>query len=94
MRKATLILVALFLVAGAAWAQPGKAKAAAAKPKLEIATFAGGCFWCVETAFEGLPGVTSVISGATRAEQVGANAAAASWRIGAEERAAIDALLE
>lgn len=40
------------------------------------------------------PQVTSVISGATRAEQVGANAAAASWRIGAEERAAIDALLE
>jgi peptide-methionine (S)-S-oxide reductase len=27
------------------------------------ATFAGGCFWCEETAFEGLPGVVSVISG-------------------------------
>jgi peptide-methionine (S)-S-oxide reductase len=27
------------------------------------ATFAGGCFWCEETAFEGLPGVESVISG-------------------------------
>jgi aryl-alcohol dehydrogenase-like predicted oxidoreductase len=40
------------------------------------------------------PQVTSVISGATRAEQVGANAAAVSWRMGAEERAAIDALLE
>ena len=34
-------------------------------PALEKATFAGGCFWCVETAFEGLPGVTSVISGYT-----------------------------
>ena len=39
------------------------------------------------------PQVTSVISGATRAEQVRANAAAASWRMGAEERAAIDALV-
>lgn len=29
------------------------------------ALFAGGCFWCVETAFEGLPGVTAVISGYT-----------------------------
>jgi aryl-alcohol dehydrogenase-like predicted oxidoreductase len=39
------------------------------------------------------PQVVSVISGATRAEQVGANAAAASWRMSAQERAAIDALL-
>jgi peptide-methionine (S)-S-oxide reductase len=27
------------------------------------AIFAGGCFWCMETAFEGQPGVTSVVSG-------------------------------
>jgi peptide-methionine (S)-S-oxide reductase len=27
------------------------------------ATFAGGCFWCMEEAFEKLPGVTSVASG-------------------------------
>jgi peptide-methionine (S)-S-oxide reductase len=29
------------------------------------AIFAGGCFWCEETAFEGLPGVLSVTSGYT-----------------------------
>jgi peptide-methionine (S)-S-oxide reductase len=29
------------------------------------ATFAGGCFWCEETAFEGLAGVLSVTSGYT-----------------------------
>ena len=29
------------------------------------ALFAGGCFWCMETAFEGVPGVQSVISGYT-----------------------------
>lgn len=29
------------------------------------ATFAGGCFWCMETAFEHVPGVIAVISGYT-----------------------------
>jgi peptide-methionine (S)-S-oxide reductase len=29
------------------------------------ALFAGGCFWCEETAFEGVPGVLSVVSGYT-----------------------------
>ena len=31
----------------------------------EIATFAGGCFWCVEVVFEKLDGVKSVTSGYT-----------------------------
>lgn len=29
------------------------------------ATFAGGCFWCMESPFEKLPGVVSVVSGYT-----------------------------
>ena len=32
---------------------------------LEIATLAGGCFWCMEPPFENLPGVYQVISGYT-----------------------------
>lgn len=32
---------------------------------LAKATFAGGCFWCMETAFEGMEGVVSVTSGYT-----------------------------
>lgn len=35
------------------------------KAKLEVATFAGGCFWCMEPAFEELDGVHDVISGYT-----------------------------
>jgi peptide-methionine (S)-S-oxide reductase len=34
-------------------------------PRTETAVFAGGCFWCMETQFEGLPGVRSVTSGYT-----------------------------
>ena len=36
---------------------------ASSNSNLQKATFAGGCFWCMETAFEGKPGVISVISG-------------------------------
>ena len=37
--------------------------APAQDPKLATATFAGGCFWCVEEAFEKVPGVVSAVSG-------------------------------
>ncbi len=43
------------LAAGAAPAQPATAKA----------TFAGGCFWCVEADFDKVPGVLSTTSGYT-----------------------------
>ncbi|GIP40125.1 peptide methionine sulfoxide reductase MsrA [Paenibacillus sp. J31TS4] len=30
-----------------------------------LATFAGGCFWCMVTPFEELPGIVSIVSGYT-----------------------------
>jgi peptide methionine sulfoxide reductase msrA/msrB len=51
-------LAALILVQGAC--------VMAEQAKLEKATFAGGCFWCMEPPFEHLaPAVTSVVSGYT-----------------------------
>ena len=41
------------------------AVAPAEAQKLEKATFAMGCFWCSEEAFEKVPGVVSVVSGYT-----------------------------
>jgi peptide methionine sulfoxide reductase msrA/msrB len=33
--------------------------------KLELATFAGGCFWCMVSPFEEMPGIVKVVSGYT-----------------------------
>jgi peptide-methionine (S)-S-oxide reductase len=57
----------VMLVAALAAALAVTLAPAAPAPALrtETATFAGGCFWCMETQFEGLPGVRSVTSGYT-----------------------------
>jgi len=36
---------------------------------IEIATFAGGCFWCTESDFEKIEGVKEVVSGYTGGDQ-------------------------
>jgi peptide methionine sulfoxide reductase msrA/msrB len=42
-----------------------------AAEKLEKATFAGGCFWCMEPPFEKLEGVVAVVSGYTGGHTAG-----------------------
>ncbi|MCB9092582.1 MAG: peptide-methionine (S)-S-oxide reductase MsrA [Halobacteriovoraceae bacterium] len=43
------------------------------KKELKLATFAGGCFWCMEHPFEELKGVKSVISGYAGGKKVDPN---------------------
>lgn len=42
----------------------------AAPPTRAVATLAGGCFWCVESTLEKLPGVSEVVSGYTGGKEV------------------------
>jgi peptide-methionine (S)-S-oxide reductase len=54
--RARIAIVVGLATAAFCWASP---------PPRGEAIFAGGCFWCEETAFEGVPGVISVTSGYT-----------------------------
>ena len=49
--------------------QGGKKNMKDIKAIVRTATFAGGCFWCVESDFEKAPGVVKVISGYTGGTQ-------------------------
>jgi peptide-methionine (S)-S-oxide reductase len=69
MNRLTLAAITLVAAIGAAFAlcrgpASAQAPAPAEKPQVtEIATFAGGCFWCVESDFDKVDGVISTISG-------------------------------
>lgn len=62
-RKLALLCLLLCL-AGA----PARAGEATAESKLATATFAGGCFWCMEAPFDALDGVVSTTAGYTGGE--------------------------
>ena len=65
--KAILLTTLIFLAGIAtAVAEPDQGANMADRDKTQmVATFAGGCFWCVESDFEKVPGVIKVISGFT-----------------------------
>ncbi len=57
MRKLSLLILVNLLLALTLFGRNGM------KDKFEIATFGGGCFWCLEAIFEGVNGVHRVESG-------------------------------
>jgi peptide-methionine (S)-S-oxide reductase len=54
---------AIVAVVLAALAMSGGAGPLTAAVETKTAIFAGGCFWCVEAAFDEVPGVTETVSG-------------------------------
>ena len=65
-RSGAFLAALALAIAGLAAAAQTKAP----KPQMERATFAGGCFWCMEPPFEKIPGVASVTSGYTGGQKV------------------------
>lgn len=63
--------LALILTAASAAAQDSTQVAAPPPPGMAVATFAAGCFWCVESDFDHVPGVVSTISGYTGGRTAG-----------------------
>ncbi|MEI6207438.1 MAG: peptide-methionine (S)-S-oxide reductase MsrA [Desulfuromonadales bacterium] len=61
----TLLLILVTVCAALSGDSKGQHQAASTGGAVEKATFAGGCFWCMEHPFDGLPGVLSVTSGYT-----------------------------
>jgi methionine-S-sulfoxide reductase len=62
--RAARWLAPLALIVGIA-AAAAQAPPAPQGGAVAVATFAGGCFWCVEEAFEKVPGVIRAVSGYT-----------------------------
>ncbi|WP_445730388.1 peptide-methionine (R)-S-oxide reductase MsrB [Marinobacter mobilis] len=59
----SLVILGWGLGGGESMAEPSRY--APDQPNLEVATFAGGCFWCVEAGYEKIPGVVEAVSGYT-----------------------------
>src|SRR5690606_16533865 len=63
-----ILFLALLVLSFGCDGQQNKSSKAPEKPtldysKVDTATFAGGCFWCVEAAFEQIRGVEEAVSG-------------------------------
>ncbi|MDP1992644.1 MAG: peptide-methionine (R)-S-oxide reductase MsrB [Syntrophales bacterium] len=69
MKKRLILTMILLLVlgcdTGSSAQKEAKRNMAEAKVSSATATLAGGCFWCVESDFEKVPGVLKVVSGYT-----------------------------
>ncbi len=63
MYRITLFLIAGLLTPALLHAQQESTNEKSSTQQYETAIFAGGCFWCVESDFDKVPGVVETISG-------------------------------
>jgi methionine-S-sulfoxide reductase len=64
------MIATVMILAGGAAMTNAENKSIGAAVKLEKATFAGGCFWCMQPPFDRLDGVVSTIVGYTGGSKV------------------------
>lgn len=67
LKKIIILVIVSLLITGCATEMPKTKKEI--NVEYELATFAGGCFWCTEAGFEKYDGVLEVISGYTGGEE-------------------------
>ena len=72
MQNLTIFLIGFFVLGliGTVFGDNTGTPGGSALPPLKKATFAGGCFWCMEPPFDKLPGVVSTTSGYCGGQEV------------------------
>ena len=63
MRRQLVIVIVTSFIIVAAQGFPSQANDSVVLSDSDVATFAGGCFWCMEASFEAVDGVVESISG-------------------------------
>jgi len=65
MKRVTIAILVIMIALFATYVFPNQEKDYSDLSDYEVATFAGGCFWCMEAAFEAVDGVVEAVSGYT-----------------------------
>jgi peptide methionine sulfoxide reductase msrA/msrB len=65
MKRRIIVIVAVLVLSGAFLGLRYIPAESVELSRYETATFAGGCFWCMEAAFESVDGVVEAVSGYT-----------------------------
>jgi len=63
MRRQLIIAIVVLAIVVGAVGLPQQSKDSVVLDDYEVATFVGGCFWCMEAAFDSVEGVAESISG-------------------------------
>ncbi|MEE8385963.1 MAG: peptide-methionine (S)-S-oxide reductase, partial [Dehalococcoidia bacterium] len=63
MARGRWVVLGVLLLGGIWMGWAGSKKSPPTPEKTAVATFAGGCFWCMEAPFEKLDGVSAVLTG-------------------------------